>query len=294
MKKKKIIKQIILLLTILLLCTPVFESSAIHHFLLDKSFSSFCTKDDPQWVSYYLIGVARTPAFKRGANVLIIFENYENSSVELPNDAPWWAETNTSSGWTTVYIPHHGDTKIVLYPREYRGIKKTRVIWTWNLTFSNGSLLPEGYYRIVLPTNRCIYYQEFIISDTYGKLDWCLIDDILNSSVSMNKTYDVVLYLRAKNVTSELIDYLRREIGNFTVRAVMNSSEIASDFNYSLLYTILQKYQILKAIHLSVVDLIILNQQDYDLCPRNNTNIIVVRIVKVKIIAFSGTLFTWD
>ncbi|MCD6483782.1 MAG: hypothetical protein J7L47_01565 [Candidatus Odinarchaeota archaeon] len=86
----------------------------------------------------------------------------------------------------------------------------------------------------------------------------------------MNKTYDVVLYLRAKNVTSDLIDYLHMEIGNFSVRAVMNSSEIASDFNYSLLYTILQKYQILAAIKLSIVDLIILNQQVYDLFPRNN------------------------
>jgi len=221
-------------------------------------------------VSYYLIGVARTPAFKRGENVLVIFGNYENSSVELPNDAPWWAETNTSSGWTTVYSPHHGDTKIVLYPREYRGIKKTRVIWTWNLTFSNGSLLPEGYYRIVLPTNRCIYYQEFIISDTYGKLGWCLIDDILNSSVSMNKTFEVRIFLRTKNVTSELIDYLHTRIGDFSV-SVINASEISPNYNYSLLYTKLQKYQILKAIELNVVDLITVIPE-YSLLGNNTSN----------------------
>ena len=273
MEIKRISKSTVLLIAILLLYILISVANVAYHFPSKNSLLSFNAKEDTQWVYYHVVAPAQTPAFKRGENVLILFRNYEDSPVELPNDTPWWIETNTSSGWTTVYTPLYGDTKMVIYPQEYRGTtKETQAYWMWNLTFSNGSLLPEGYYRIVLPTNRCIYYQEFIISDIYGKLGWLIVDDILNSSVSMNKTYDVELYLRAKNLTSDLIEYLHMKIGNFSVKAVINSSKVSSHYNYSILFATLQKYQILAAIKLSIVDLIVLEQQGYELLLGNDTN----------------------
>ncbi|MCD6483783.1 MAG: hypothetical protein J7L47_01570 [Candidatus Odinarchaeota archaeon] len=89
-KKKSMLLGILFLVALLLGSTLVSKAYVVLGTVSPSNSSlSPSVAEDKQLVFRYLIGNARTPAFKRGEKILVIFENYENSSVELPNDAPW-------------------------------------------------------------------------------------------------------------------------------------------------------------------------------------------------------------
>lgn len=229
--------------------------------LLIPSSIAIAQQNDEYEENVKLTLKAEISAYLPGETVHIFLFNQGSESIQLPNTAPWIIERNTSTGWTEVYTPEYANSAVILEPDSYRH-------WTWNQTYNNGSMVPEGKYRVVLNADKT-YIREFLISIVYGKMGTGLLSYMLNESVSMDTVLSVIIIFNAtltnNCVTEELLEEMEQRIGPFNYSYLWNETKLPG------LSTNLTKGQILTLAEWDVVSIIELNRMYTTVSPPSSS-----------------------